>query len=104
MYAPDTYQQRASTLAAGILKEHARDVDSNGRFPNESIAALGPDLLGMCVPTEFGGGGQGLRAFAAVAEQLAHGCSSTAMVFVMHVSAAQAIAVSTTIALPISSI
>jgi alkylation response protein AidB-like acyl-CoA dehydrogenase len=98
MYAPDTYQQRASTLAAGILKEHARDVDSNGRFPNESIAALGPELLGMCVPTEFGGGGQGLRAFAAVAEQLAHGCSSTAMVFVMHVSAAQAIAVSTTIA------
>ena len=94
----DTYRNRAASLAAGILTEHARDVDSNGRFPNESIAALGPDLLGMCVPAEFGGGGQGLRAFAGVAEQLAKGCSSTAMVFVMHVSAAQAIAASTTIA------
>ena len=98
MSALDTYQQRASALAAGTLKEHARDVDSNGRFPSESVAALGADLLGMCVPTEFGGGGQGLRAFAAVAEQLASGCSSTAMVFVMHVSATQAIAASTTIA------
>jgi alkylation response protein AidB-like acyl-CoA dehydrogenase len=97
MPALDTYQLRASSLATGILKEHARDVDSNGRFPNESIAALGAELLGMCVPTDFGGGGQGLRAFAAVAEQLAGGCSSTAMVFVMHVSAAQAIAASQTI-------
>jgi alkylation response protein AidB-like acyl-CoA dehydrogenase len=98
MSALDTYQQRASALAAGILKDHARDVDSNGRFPTESVTALGPELLGMCVPTEFGGAGQGLRAFAAVAEQLAGGCSSTAMVFVMHVSAAQAITASTTIA------
>jgi alkylation response protein AidB-like acyl-CoA dehydrogenase len=94
----DTYRERASTLAAGILKDYARDVDSNGRFPSEGIAALGPELMGMCVPSEFGGGGQGLRALAAVAETLAQGCSSTAMVFVMHVSAAQAIAASTTFA------
>jgi alkylation response protein AidB-like acyl-CoA dehydrogenase len=98
MSIAETYRERASALAAGVLKDHARDVDTNGRFPNESVVALGPDLLGMCVPAEFGGGGQGLRAFAAVAEQLASGCSSTAMVFVMHVSAAQAIAASTTIA------
>ncbi len=94
----DTYRERAGTLAAGILKEHARNVDQTGRFPKESVAALGPELLGMCVPAEYGGGGQGLRAFAAVAEELAQGCSSTAMVFVMHVSAVQAIAASPTLA------
>ncbi len=95
MSTSQTLEQRAAALAAGILKEHARDVDSNGRFPSESVAALGPELFGMCVPAEFGGGGKGLREFAAVAETLAGGCSSTAMVFVMHVSAAQAIAAST---------
>jgi alkylation response protein AidB-like acyl-CoA dehydrogenase len=94
----DTYRERAGALAAGILKEHARNVDQTGRFPDESVAALGPELLGMCVPAEYGGGGQGLREFAAVAETLAQSCSSTAMVFVMHVSAVQAIAASTTLA------
>ena len=52
----------------------------------------------MCVPAKYGGGGQGLRAFASAAEALAQGCSSTAMVFVMHVSAVQAIAASPTLA------
>ena len=97
MPATDTYRERAATLAGGILKQHARDVDTSGRFPRESVSALGPELLGMCVPAEFGGGGQGLRPFAAVVESLAQGCSSTAMVFVMHVSAVQAIAASTTL-------
>jgi len=98
MPASDTYRERAATLAGGILKQHARDVDTSGRFPRESIAALGPELLGMCVPAEFGGGGQGLRPFAAVVDALAQNCSSTAMVFVMHVSAVQAIAASATLA------
>jgi alkylation response protein AidB-like acyl-CoA dehydrogenase len=98
MYTVDSLTERAASLADGILKEHARDVDSNGRFPSESVAALGPELLGMCAPEPLGGGGHGLRAFASVAEALAQGCSSTAMVFVMHVSAAQAIAASTTLA------
>src|SRR5687767_4156569 len=98
MYAIDSLTERAASLAAGILKEHARDVDGNGRFPSESVAALGPELLGMCAPEALGGGGQGLRAFASVSEALAQGCSSTAMVFVMHVTAAQAIAASATLA------
>jgi alkylation response protein AidB-like acyl-CoA dehydrogenase len=98
MPAIDTYRERAATLAGGILKQHARDVDTGGRFPRESVAALGPELLGMCVPGEFGGGGQGLRPFAVVVEALAQSCSSTAMVFVMHVCAVQAIAASTTLA------
>src|SRR5439155_9630199 len=38
------------------------------------------------------------RAFAAVAEELALACGSTAMVYVMHVSATQAIAAATALA------
>jgi isovaleryl-CoA dehydrogenase len=40
---------------------------------------------------EFGGVGQGHRVFAAVTEELAQGCCSAAMIFVMHVAAAKAV-------------
>jgi alkylation response protein AidB-like acyl-CoA dehydrogenase len=93
------FQSRAAILASRELAEYAVDVDVNARFPSESVRALAREgFLGMCVPKEFGGSGQGPRVFAAVAEALAQGCCSTAMIFVMHVSAAQAIASSTTLA------
>jgi alkylation response protein AidB-like acyl-CoA dehydrogenase len=68
-------------------------VDRNGRFPEESVAALGAaGLLGLTVPAELGGLGQGPRAFCVAAEELSRACASTAMVYVMHTSAVQAIA------------
>jgi alkylation response protein AidB-like acyl-CoA dehydrogenase len=54
-------------------------------------------FLGLCVAKEFGGVGQGPRAFAAVTEELAQGCSSTAMIYVLHVAATQMIASSSTL-------
>ena len=51
-----------------------------------------PGFYGLCVPNSLGGLGAGLRAFAAVTEELATACASTAMIYNMHVSAAQAIA------------
>ncbi len=81
-----------------VAERHAQDVDATGRFPEESLAALAKEgLLGLCVPKDKGGLGQGPAAFAAVVEELATVCGSTAMVFVMHVTAAQPIAVSTTL-------
>jgi alkylation response protein AidB-like acyl-CoA dehydrogenase len=86
------FQKRAAALASGVLSEYAADVDVNARFPKESIEALARDgFLGLCVSKEFGGAGQGPRVFAAVTEELAQGCCSTAMIFVMHVAAAKAI-------------
>lgn len=93
------FQQKAARLASGELSSHAGDVDAGARFPKESVAALAREgFFGLCVPREFGGAGQGPRVFAAVAEELAQGCGSTAMIFVMHVAAAQAIVSSTTLA------
>jgi alkylation response protein AidB-like acyl-CoA dehydrogenase len=84
---------RAQSLAADVLRRHAADVDQRGRFPEESVAALaaGGDL-GLCLAADHGGLGEGPRTFAGVVEELAGACASTAMVFVMHTSAAQAIA------------
>ena len=92
------FQKRAAALASAVLGEYAADVDVNARFPKESIEALARDgFFGLCVSKEFGGAGQGPRVFAAVAEELAQGCCSTAMIYIMHVAAAQAIAASTTL-------
>ncbi len=83
----------AVEAAVGAARRAAADVDGEARYPSEAMAALGSGgLNGICVDRAHGGLGQGPRAFAAVVEELAGACGSAAMVYVMHVSAAQAIA------------
>lgn len=83
----------AASVAQQVALPHATDVDTRGRFPKEAVAALAEQtFLGLCLSKDVGGRGHGPGAFAAVVEELAQGCASTAMVYVMHVSAAQAIA------------
>jgi isovaleryl-CoA dehydrogenase len=84
---------KIAALADEVVARHSADVDRNGRFPKESVDALGAGgFLGLCVSSELGGLGHGPRSFCAVAEELGRACASTAMVFVMHTSATQAIA------------
>jgi alkylation response protein AidB-like acyl-CoA dehydrogenase len=88
------YGAKAATARA-TAAQHAADVDTAGRFPEEALAALASGgLLGLCVDAAHGGLGEGPRAFCAVVEELAEACASTAMIYVMHVTAAQAIAAS----------
>jgi len=88
-----------TTLATGgVIRENAGAVDEAGRFPRENIDALAAaGLLGLCVPAEAGGAGESMRTFAAVVEEIATACPSTAMIYVMHVTAAQAVASSGTL-------
>ncbi len=89
----------AASIARDVALPAAADVDANARFPQESLSALAREgLLGLSVPKEFGGKGEGPRAFAATVEEIAQGCPSTAMIYVMHVSAAQTIITSTALA------
>src|SRR5262245_36387628 len=83
----------ATTIARDVLAVHAADVDRSARFPREGMAALAQaGLLGLGIARERGGAGGGMRAFAAVVEELATACGSSAMIYNMHVAAAQAIA------------
>src|SRR5437764_12015115 len=85
----------ASTIAKEVLAQHAAEVDTQGRFPAEGMKALADaGFYGLCITKEAGGKGEGMRAFAGVVEELAGACASTAMLYVMHVSAAQALAAS----------
>ncbi len=93
------YSAKARRIAREVALRAAADVDARGRFPDEALGALAEEgFFGLCLPTEAGGLGQPPRVFAAVAEQLGGACASAAMVYVMHVAAAQAIVGSTTLA------
>src|SRR5437879_3084177 len=92
------YAADAAAIARDVGQRWAAEVDSQGRFPKETLAVLAErGFLGLSVPKDLGGKGQGPRAFAAVVEELAQSCASTAMVYVMHIAAAQTIASSTTL-------
>ena len=95
MYNPPAeskqYQDAATRIATEVALPNAAQVDADARFPQESIDALmQAGLMGLCVPSTAGGKEEGPRTFAAVVEELATACASTAMIYVMHVSAAQA--------------
>lgn len=101
IYGIDANGQSFIDRAAGLLpkiKETAIEVDENAAFPAKSIDLLHDQgLMGLCVPTDCGGHGQTPGVFAGVVEQLARGCPSTAMIYVMHVTGAQALAASQTL-------
>jgi alkylation response protein AidB-like acyl-CoA dehydrogenase len=85
--------RKAAKIATEVSAPNAADVDERGRFPDETLKSLAAaGLLGLCVPRDLGGQGEGMRAFAGVVEELAAACGSSAMVYVMHTAAAQAIA------------
>jgi alkylation response protein AidB-like acyl-CoA dehydrogenase len=91
--ANKTLTARAQTVALEVLAKHAEQVDCEGRWPEESLAALRESgLLGLTVPADLGGDGEGPRTFASVTCTLAEQCASTAMIYLMHICATQAIA------------
>jgi acyl-CoA dehydrogenase len=68
-----------------VLKRHAADVDRSDRFASESVSAVRDEgLMGLLVPAEFGGLGGDLDDLVLIAQCLAGGCLSTAMIWAMH--------------------
>src|SRR5688572_9420284 len=72
---------------------HAPDVDADARFPHEAVHALRKSgLLGLTLSTDVGGLGGGPLELIEVLDRLAGACGSTAMIYLMHVSAAMPVA------------
>jgi alkylation response protein AidB-like acyl-CoA dehydrogenase len=87
----------ATRLAPVIdaARTHALDVDATGEFPDAAVTALrGSGLFGLTLPTEAGGLGGGPVELVDMVSQLAAVCGSTAMIYLMHVSAAMTVAAS----------
>jgi len=90
---------RAATVIAEEIKEEAAEVDKESVFPQAAISALAQrGYLGLCIPADADGRGQPPGVFAAVVEQLAQACPSTAMIYVMHVAGSQSFVASKTLA------
>src|SRR5580700_6949098 len=82
----ETALSKAREIADRVLAPAARQNDKEGRFSTEAVDMLGRiGLLGLTLPTEFGGAGLGPRTFAAVTATLAEADASVAMVYLMHV-------------------
>ncbi|MSQ21756.1 MAG: acyl-CoA dehydrogenase [Dehalococcoidia bacterium] len=76
---------KAREIKVKVIAPNAERVDSEGIFPKESIDALAMEgFMGLTIAPEYGGMGQGLRVACAVLDEIAQGCASTAMVYLMH--------------------
>ncbi len=86
------FRAQVRTLVQDVVRPNAERVDTEGLFPRENLKALGrAGYNGVLLPKELGGLGLDHVAFAIVAEEIGRACASTALVYVMHVGAAQTI-------------
>ncbi|WP_063764881.1 acyl-CoA dehydrogenase family protein [Streptomyces aureus] len=81
-----------STVLAETVAPAARRAAAEGRFPRESVSALGrAGVLGLTVAREAGGAGFGLPEAADVVARTARVCPATAAVLTSHFAAVAAI-------------
>jgi acyl-CoA dehydrogenase len=79
-----SFPHRIAAVAAAAAAE-AQDVDRGARFPKKAIdAARAERLLGIQIPTAFGGDGASIFDITDMCYALGRACSSTAMIFAMH--------------------
>ena len=82
---------RARDIAERVVGPGAEKTDAESAYPAESMNALAREgFMGLLVPREYGGMGQGLRVMAAVLDEIAQRCGSTAICYKMHLSGASA--------------
>jgi alkylation response protein AidB-like acyl-CoA dehydrogenase len=95
MTNPDYAQLRAQvrSIVDEVIRPNADRVDREGIFPRENLKVLArAGWNGVLLPKDLGGLGLDHVAFAIAAEEIGRACASTALVYVMHVGAAQTIA------------
>src|SRR3984957_20083131 len=81
------------SIVEEVIRPNAARVDAEGIFPRENLAALArAGWNGVLLPEKLGGLGLDHVAFAIAAEEIGRVCASTALVYVMHVGAAQTVA------------
>jgi len=95
LLTPRQVEMRATLieLCEQEMRANAERCDDELRFPRRNLELLGEHgFLGLTVPEEYGGLGGSHLSFAVACETIArYGCASTAMCFVMHTAAVQAI-------------
>ena len=87
----------AEAVTRDVIAPEAERVDREAAWPERSLLALGDaGLLGLTVPRNAGGAGEGLTGLVAVTEAIGHGCASSALCYAMHCVGAAVIAAKAT--------
>ena len=82
-----TFRAAVRELAQGVVLPLAAEVDRDHRFPDEAVkAAAQAGLMGVLIPSEYGGAGLDALAFAICIEELAQACASTSVIVDVHTS------------------
>jgi butyryl-CoA dehydrogenase len=70
----------ARDFARKELEPHAGKWDKEGIFPHDSIRKMGElGLMGMMVPTQYGGSNTGAVSYCLALQEIAYACASTAV-------------------------
>jgi acyl-CoA dehydrogenase len=82
-----TFRAAVRELAQGVVLPLAAEIDRKHRFPDEAVrAAADAGLMGVLIPSEYGGAGLDALAFAICIEELAQACASTSVIVDVHTS------------------
>jgi alkylation response protein AidB-like acyl-CoA dehydrogenase len=82
-----SFRAAVRELAQGVVLPLAAEVDREHRFPDEAVrAAAEAGLMGVLIPSEYGGAGLDALAFAICIEELAQACASTSVIVDVHTS------------------
>jgi alkylation response protein AidB-like acyl-CoA dehydrogenase len=64
-------QQSVRRLAQNVVKPQARAIDSTGAYPQDIFDEIKrADLLGLCIPEEYGGSGAGIMGLTVAIEEV----------------------------------
>jgi alkylation response protein AidB-like acyl-CoA dehydrogenase len=77
-------QETVRKLAQEKIKPRAREIDESGEYPEDIFQAFkDADLLGLCIPTEYGGGGAGILGLTLAIEEVAKYSNTCALMLLL---------------------
>lgn len=77
-------QETVRRLAQDKVKPRAREIDETGDYPEDIFQAFKEaDLLGLCIPTEYGGGGAGILGLTIAIEEVAKYSNTVALMLLL---------------------
>ncbi len=76
-----------SEFAEKEVKPYASEIDATGEFPWETINKMAKlNLLGLPIPTEYGGAGVDTISYSIAVEEISKRCASTGVIMSVHTS------------------
>lgn len=86
-YKSILFEQMIKDFAETEVKHLAQEVDEQERFPTETVSKMAElGLMGIIVPTQYGGAGAGYREYIQAVEELSKHCGTTGVILSAHTS------------------